>query len=277
MEQKIGIIGYGSMGKMLLEKFLETKTVDESNLFVSNRTYEKIINLTKIYPKINICRNNIDVVKNADMFFICVKPFETKALLLEIINDAKEDAHIISINGAILFKYLEQICKNRKLSIIIPSVTAEVNKSVTLISHNNYVNDYDKNNIKRLLECFGTVTKVSETEIGTDSELTSCMPGYIAAIFEVITDVAEKHIPVNKEQIIQMVTETMYGAGKLLLEKRMTFDNLVNKVATKGGITEEGVKIIREQLPKTINEMFEKTLEKRRWTTEMAQKDFYHE
>jgi pyrroline-5-carboxylate reductase len=43
----IGIIGYGSMRKMILGKFVETKAVEQSNLFVSNRTYEKIIDLNK--------------------------------------------------------------------------------------------------------------------------------------------------------------------------------------------------------------------------------------
>jgi pyrroline-5-carboxylate reductase len=54
----------------------------------------------------------------------------------------------------------------------------------------------------------------------------------------------------------------------------MTIETLINRVATKGGITEEGVKIINERLPETINEMFVKTLEKRKITTEKAQKEF---
>jgi pyrroline-5-carboxylate reductase len=55
----------------------------------------------------------------------------------------------------------------------------------------------------------------------------------------------------------------------------MTFNNLINRVATKGGITEEGTKIIEEKLPRIINEMFEKILEKRKITTEKVQKNLY--
>ena len=110
--------------------------------------------------------------------------------------------------------------------------------------------------------------------MGMGSELTSCMPGFIGAIFKVITDEAEKHTSINKQDIIRMVLETMYGTGKLLLEKGMSFDDLINRVATKGGITEERTKIIEEGLPEIINDMFEKTLEKRKMTTEKAQKEF---
>ncbi|MDR1325232.1 MAG: hypothetical protein LBK00_04265 [Treponema sp.] len=52
----------------------------------------------------------------------------------------------------------------------------------------------------------------------------------------------------------------------------MTFEELINRVATKGGITEEGTKIIGGKLPGIINEVFEKTLEKREIITEKAQK-----
>jgi pyrroline-5-carboxylate reductase len=271
---KIGIIGYGSMGKMILEKFIETKTVEPSALFVSNRTYDKLIDLHKRYPQLTICRHNSDVVKEVDMVFLCVKPLEIKIVLSEIGNDLKDHSHIVSLNGSVLFQQLEQLCKNKKISKIIPSVMAEVNKSVTLMCHNHYVHYDDKNILKGLLECFGTVTEVPEMEIGMGSELTSCMPGFIGAICKVITDEAEKHTTINKEQITHMVIETLYGTGKLLLEKEMTFDNLINRVATRGGITEEGTKIISEKLPEIIKEIFEKTLEKRSIITEKAQKDF---
>lgn len=268
---KIGIIGYGSMGKMILEKFIETKTMEQEKLFVSNRTYDKIMGLNRIYPKLNICRNNIDAVKDADMVFICVKPLEIKIVLSEIINDIKNDCHIISLNGSVLFKQLEQICQNKKISKIIPSVTAEVNKSVTLICHNNHVDYDDKNILRKLIGCFGSFVELPETEIGMGSELTSCMPGFIGAIFKVIADDAGKHTVINKEQIMQMVIETLYGTGKLLFEKGMAFEELIDRVATKGGITEEGTKIIEEKLPGIVNGVFEKTLEKRKIITEKAQ------
>jgi pyrroline-5-carboxylate reductase len=126
--------------------------------------------------------------------------------------------------------------------------------------------------LKALLECFGTITEIPETEMGMGSELTSCMPGFIGAIFKVITDEAEKHTSIHKKDIIDMVIKTVYGTGKLLLEKEMTFEELISRVATKGGITEEGTKIIEAEMPKMANELFIKTLEKRKMTTEKAQR-----
>jgi pyrroline-5-carboxylate reductase len=274
MERKIGVIGYGSMGKMIFSKLVQSNVVDEYNLFVANRTFEKIIDLHKTYPKTTICRNNCDLAKEVDILFMCVKPLEIRVVLTEIINEIKNSCHIISLNGSVLFKQLEQMCVNKKISKVIPSVTAEANQSVTLVCHNNFVEDEDKNYLKTMLECFGTTIEIPETEIGMGAELTSCMPGFIGAIFEIIACEAEKHTAMNKNSIVKMIIETIYGTGKLLLEKEMSFDNIISRVATKGGITEEGTKVIEEKLPDIIHEMFEKTLEKRKITTEKAQKEF---
>ncbi len=274
LEKNIGIIGYGSMGKMIFSKILESKTIDESYLYLSNRTHDKITNLSTQYPELNICTNNNDVAKNADILFICVKPLEIKTVLLEILGEIKNNCHIISLNGSVSIHQLEQIHKNRKISKIIPSVTAEINQSVTLICHNNHVTPDDKNELKKILEYFGTTIEIPETEMGMGSELTSCMPGFIGALFKVITDEAKKHTTLNEEIIINMVIETVYGTGKLLYERKITFEQLIERVATKGGITEEGVHIIEEKMPEIMNELFEKTLEKRRITTEKAQKGF---
>jgi len=274
MEQNIGIIGYGSMGKMIFSKFAQSNNINPSNLYISNRTFEKIKDLNTIYPNVNICKNNIELVNKVDMLFICVKPLEIKTVLNEIINNIKNNCHIISLNGSVLFNQLEKICVNNKISKVIPSVTAEINQSVTLVSHNNLVKNEDKNKLNILLECFGSVIEIPENELGMGSELTSCMPGFIGSIFKVITEEAEKHTKINKNDIVKMVIETMYGTGKLLMDKNMSFDELINRVATKGGITEEGVKIIEKKLPETINEMFEKTLEKRKITMEKAKDDF---
>ncbi len=268
---KTGIIGYGSMGKMILSKFIESDTILESDMYVSNRTYEIIKNLHTVYPGLHICANNSEAAKNADLLFICVKPLEIKTVLTEISKTISNNCHIVSLNASVLFSQMEQICGNMKISKVIPSVTAEVHQSVTLVCHNTHVTIGGKNALQTLLECFGTVIEIPENEIGMNSELTSCMPGFIGAIFKVITDEAVKHTTLDRETIVKMVTETVYGTGKLLLEPEMTFERLISRVATRGGITEEGTKIIEAKMPEIIHEMFVKTLEKRKITTEKIQ------
>ncbi len=267
---KIGIIGYGSMGRMLLEKFLDGKCVSEENLFVANRTIEKIVHLK---DKCTICESNRELATEADVVFLCVRPVDMKEVLLEIKECLNEDAFLVSLNGSIMFEQIEQICKG-KIAKAIPSVTAEVNQSQTLVCYNERVTEADKECLTGLLSCMGTVIELPEQEMGMGSELVSCMPGFIAAIFQELCASAKKHTSLSESQIARMVLHTMVGTGTLMLEKEYSFEDVIARVATKGGITEEGTKVIQEQFPRVADEVFEKTLEKRRKTTEKAKENF---
>ena len=60
----------------------------------------------------------------------------------------------------------------------------------------------------------------------------------------------------------------MIGTARILAGGQMKFDDVVQRVATKGGTTEEGVKILRARLPEVMDELIEATLVKRRQVTE---------
>ena len=92
------------------------------------------------------------------------------------------------------------------------------------------------------------------------------LPGFIASIFDVICNSAKKHTEIPDDQIVKMVLQTMSATGDLMLQKDMTFEDVVKRVATPGGITEEGTKVVYEEFPGTADKIFEKTLEKRRQT-----------
>jgi len=267
---KIGIIGYGSMGKMIYEKISRAECLSQIELFVSNRTREKISHLTDCCT---VCDSNKELASLADIIFLCVRPVDMKTVVTEIKDSLNEKTLLISLNGSICFVQLESVCKN-KIAKVIPSVTAEVNQSQTLVCYNELVTEEDKTTLATILQCMGNVIELPEEEMGMGSELVSCMPGFIAAIFHEICISAKQHTDIPEEEIIRMVLNTMVGTGKLMLEKNYSFENVVSRVATKGGITEEGTKVIREQLPEVIDELFNRTLEKRRQTTINAQKSF---
>ena len=267
---KIGIIGYGSMGKMLFDKFLESKCVSAENLLMANRTIEKIAHLK---DRCTVCESNRELSTEADIIFLCVRPVDMKQVLLEIKECLKKDTLLVSLNGSILFEQIEQICDN-KIAKVIPSVTAEVNQAQTLVCYNERVTEKDKEYLRKLFSYMGTAIELPEQEMGMGSELVSCMPGFIAAIFQEICVSAKKHTTLSENEIARMVLHTMVGTGELMFGKEYSFEDVITRVATKGGITEEGTKIIAEQFPKVADEVFEKTLEKRRQTTEKAKESF---
>ena len=266
----IGIIGYGSMGKMLAEKFASSGISEIESVFVSNRSKEKLQSVEK---GISVCPNNQELAGKADVIFVCVRPSDIKDILIEIKDVLKSDALLVSLNGSVTFEMLGKIISH-KTAKVIPSVTAEINRSQTLVCYNNLVSDSDKESLRKILECMGQVVELPESELGMGSELVSCMPGFIASIFDVICRAATSHTTLPEEKIVGMVLNTVSATAGLMEQKKMSFQDVVSRVATKGGITEEGAKVIYEMFPKAAEEMFVRTLEKRSLTAEKAKEAF---
>ncbi|MCR5226573.1 MAG: NAD(P)-binding domain-containing protein [Eubacterium sp.] len=266
---KIGIIGYGSMGKMLLWKFSESGLYDRDSLLVANRTIEKLDETKGIAT---IC-SNTEVAEKADIVFVCVRPADMKNIFSEIADSLKESALLVSLNGNIRFDMIKKVA-DHKTAKVIPSVMAEINKSQTIVCYNDQVEQSDKDSLKKLLSIIGNVIELPEDEVGMGSELVSCMPGFIASIFDVICTTAEGHTSIPRADIVKMVLNTLCGTGDLMLTNDMSFQEVVERVATKGGITEEGTKVVYSQFPETAEELFNNTLEKRRIIAEKARESF---
>lgn len=266
---KIGIIGYGSMGKMLLWKFSGNAGIAKDDLLVANRTPEKLSEAKYIAT---IC-DNTTLAGTADIVFVCVRPSDMKTVLSEISSSLKDDALLVTLNGSITFDMIAKLV-NCRTAKVIPSLTAEIDRSQTIVCYNGLVGADDKNVLRELLSSIGEVIELPENEVGMGSELVSCMPGFIASIFDVICNSAEGHTDIPREQIVKMVLNTMSATGDLMLQKDLPFNDVVTRVATKGGITEEGTKVIYDMFPSAADEMFYKTLEKRRLTAEKAAASF---
>ena len=266
---KTGIIGYGSMGKMLLWKFSEAGNISKQDLYVSNRTSDKVQEAADIAQ----ITTNTELAEKTDIIFVCVRPVDLKQVLEEISDKASQDALIVSLNGSVSFDSMHKVM-DRKMAKVIPSLTAEIGRSQTLVCFDKDVDQDKKDSLTALLKCIGDVIELPESEMGMGSELVSCMPGFIASIFDVICNSAEGHTDIPREQIVKMVLSTMSATGDLMMRKDMTFEEVVSRVATKGGITEEGTRVVYEGFPATADLLFEKTLEKRRLTAQNAEKSF---
>ena len=84
---RVGIIGYGSMGKMLLWKFSEAANMGKQDLLVSNRTAAKLEEAKDIARAVS----SKELAASADIVFVCVRPVDLKAVLEEIKDSIKTE------------------------------------------------------------------------------------------------------------------------------------------------------------------------------------------
>jgi pyrroline-5-carboxylate reductase len=260
---KAAFIGLGSMGSMLVGGFLSSGGLQPSEVVLSTRTKSKLGEAQARWPGILTAGTNAQAAGQARHVFLCVKPADVKAVLEEISPSLCAGAHIVSIAGTVPMAAIEDLT-GHPVTKAIPTVASEVGGGVSLLCHGKKVQPEDAAFVEGLFRGIGGVRRLPEEDLDMGVELTSCMPGFIASIFQEIVESALRHSDsIGRADAEQMVLQTLLGTARLLAEKCMGFDEAIERVATKGGITEEGVKVLRAGLPPVYDEMFNRTMEKR--------------
>jgi pyrroline-5-carboxylate reductase len=271
---RVGFIGYGSMGSMVLQGFIKSGVLAPEEIIVSTRTKSKLIDIKKHWAGVTIADDNSEVARKAKYIFLCVKPLEAKNILSEINGFLNSESIVISIAGTVSIKNIEALTHGKVVKLI-PSLTSEVLEGISLVCYNQLVSSDEAGYIESLLNGLSKVKRIRENELDLATELTSCAPGFFAAILdEFIKSAMRQNSSIPKKDAEDMVIRTFYGTAKVLVEKNMGFGEMIQRVATKGGITEEGVKVFRTDLPDTFDKVFEATLGKRKTVCRMIDEEF---
>ncbi|MCY8880026.1 pyrroline-5-carboxylate reductase ProG [Bacillus spizizenii] len=270
MEQ-IGLIGYGSMADMIARQLLKHEKIKEHELFIETRTKGgRLQALKSDYPHVSA-----DPLENwaetCRLIFICVPPLNVIETLRRLHPYVNRNTHIVSIAAGVPLRLLEAETEAR-ISRFIPAITSEAGAGISLVVHSEALTADKKERLNELLSIFSSVREIKESNLDAASNLTSSAPGFIAAVFEELALSAVRNSSLSKEEAFDFLIHSLYGTGKLLIEKKMSFGETLERVATKGGITGEGAEVIHASVPDVFDEVFERTLKKYKLLTEQVEK-----
>lgn len=253
MKKELGIIGIGNVGSMLLHKLVELDLLEENNIYVANRSKEKLESLEKKYPQLNICDSNIELAKKCNNILLCVEPLNLPNVLLEIQPYLNDEKYLMISTSMVAHKDIYEFHKG-SITIFMPTLISMVNGGVTLAYHNKHVHLNDRMFFEGLLQNFSEVKILNEEDINLSQNLTASFPGFFAEIMlELVKAASKRSKSVSDEELEHMLLVSLLGASRLLLEKNMSFEETINRVSTKGGITFEGVKVFKEKLPEVFD------------------------
>jgi pyrroline-5-carboxylate reductase len=213
--------------------------------------------------------SNRTVAGKADVLFICVKPLEVRGVLDEVRDVLKHGTLLVSIAGCVSLENLRDWTGDTVHCVrIIPSVTAEENAGISLVAWGPGVIPEEKNLVLGLLNAISTAVEIEERDFDLYTNLTRCGPALIVAMMREFAGGASRTGTIPPELAEYLVKETMIGIARILEGEQVTFDNIIGRVATKGGSTEEGVKVLQARLPAVMDEVLLALDAKRRVVSE---------
>lgn len=255
--KKIGFIGVGHMATALVHAFIISKAIKQEDIILSNRSKPKLDKIKEKYTDLQIAGDNIEVAKQANLIFICVNTGEVINIVKEISDYLNKSKHIVIISGGLEIKSVEKKIKG-EISKLIPTLTCEVLKGTSLLCHNEKVDIKDKKYLEKILYKIGEVKIVKEEQFAIYTVLSSCAPGLISSIFDLLIESAVGQDEIEYQTSFEIILSSLLGTAELLFKNGESFKELIARVARKGGNTELGVKTFENNLPKVYSTMFEK-------------------
>lgn len=234
---KVGIIGIGNMGSIIAESLYE----EGYDLILSNRS-----DISDKYNQDNIkVTDNVSLARQADYIILAVKP----NIYPEVISEIKEYVDkqvVISIAAGQSLEKLEGLLGDKKIVMTMPNTPAKVKEAMTAICPNKNVSEDELKNVLAIFESFGKTLLVGENEFDGFGAVAGCLPAYVFMFMEALADAAV-YTGLKRDKAYEIVSQTVMGSAKMLLESKEHPGVLKDMVTSPAGTTIEGVKVLEEK------------------------------
>ncbi|WP_018756780.1 late competence protein ComER [Paenibacillus terrigena] len=258
---KVGFIGTGSMGRTLIESFIESGALEPGQIIASNRTMQKVHQLASQYPGLQIASSNTETVIGSDIIFLCVKPSQFKRITEEIGSVVTDHQIIVSITSPVQIRHLEDHLRC-KIAKVIPSITNSVLGGATLCMYGSRIKGEDRLLLEDLLQSISRPVLIEEQNTRITSDFSSCGPAFIAFFLNKWIDAAVETTGIDREQATCLASEMVLGTGKLLTEGGLTPEQIQTRVSVPGGITAEAIRLMDQELQGVFHQLIRTTHDK---------------
>ncbi|AIQ48845.1 competence protein [Paenibacillus sp. FSL R7-0273] len=258
---KVGFIGTGSMGSLLIDTFLRSGALEPCDVLASNRSQGKLLELQKLHPGLNVCASNCETASGSDIVFLCVKPLQFKALADEIAPCLRSEQIVVSITSPVQLQHLESVLPS-KIAKIIPSITHSVRSGTSLCIFGSRLNKKDRLSLLQLFSCISVPAEIPESHTRIASDFSSCGPAFLSYFLERWIEAAIEATGIDEALVSRLAGEMLLGTGRLLTEGSFTPRELQERVAVRGGITAEALNHLHTSLEGVFERLITTTHDK---------------
>lgn len=242
----VGIIGAGNMGEVLIRGLIQSGKVKKSDIIASDVNQERLAFIAKTHG-IRTTASNVELVEKASIVIIGVKPQNIDQLLDELSTSSHENHLFISIAAGVTAERLAEKMHHKSGIIrVMPNAPASVLAGIAALYPGRNVSSADLERAVSIFECVGkTVIIQNESLMDVVTGLSGSGPAYVFLIIESLSD-AGVQLGISRKEASLLAAQTVYGAAKMLLETGKHPSELKDIVATPGGTTFAGLKMLEK-------------------------------
>ncbi len=239
MKRKFAVIGVGNMAKSIISG-ITSNDIPVSDFYL----YDKFSDACRGYKDIDsfsIKESIKDAVENADCVLLSVKPQNYSEVLEEIKNVTNYDKKLyISIGAGITSKSVSDALGGASVVRVLPNLPMTIGMGVSVICRNEKINATDFAFIESVFASSGSTLLINENDMNAIIGVTSSSPAYVFKFINAIYLGATAQ-GLDSNDLLDTICDMVIGSATLLKQSSDTPEELISKVASKGGTTEQAL------------------------------------
>jgi pyrroline-5-carboxylate reductase len=241
---KITIIGGGNLGTSIAKGILTIDGISKDNLIICEKRKQRAKYLEE--TGFNVVDSDFEAaIRQAEIVIVSVKPQQCKKLLEELKPVLREGQIIISTVTGFSINEIESIVGKQPIVRIMPNTAIEIKESMTCISYRNTTGEQEES-IVGLFNLLGKTLVLQEELLDAVTVLGACGIAFALRFIRAATQ-GGIEIGFSAELSQFIVSQTVNGAARLVLENNSHPEGEIDKVTTPQGITISGLNEMEHQ------------------------------
>lgn len=239
---RLGFIGAGKLAGSVIRGLMRANFCPPGAIIASEPNEQTRGALQK-ESGVSVTAENAEVAERAEVIFIGVKPPMVLAVLREL-SDKIQNKVVISLAGGVRISSMEKAANARFMRALTNTPSA-ICRAATGIARGSRTTTEDVDLAKKIFGAIGVVVEVEEKQIDAVTALSGSGPAFVYTVIEALAAGGTK-MGLSADVALELAAQTVLGAAQLMIESKMSPEELVKMVVTPGGTTAAGLAVMEK-------------------------------
>jgi len=246
IEQNIGFLGAGKMAEALARGLISGKLAPPGRITMSDTDEARRSHVANAL-QVRVVDDNIAAVHAADVVVVALKPGVVRQVLPGLARAVTGEKLVVSIAAGIRLAELEgMLAEGTRIIRVMPNTPCLVGAGASGFALGCAATEADGDLVSRLLAAVGICFRLPEALLDAVTGLSGSGPAFAAVVIEALADGGVlRGLP--RDVALKLAAQTVLGTARLVLEAGQHPAQLRDMVASPGGTTIEGLKVLEER------------------------------
>jgi len=237
----IAFLGTGKLAEAIIRGALAGGALSREQILVTCRRPERAAELRGLGLRV---ASDLAELEAADLAILGVRHHDVAALLANA-RDVLSQKMIVSLATGVPSQVIERLVPGARVIRAIANAPAEVGLAMTALSAGASATPVDMAEARKLFSAVGQVVELPEALLDAANAISGAGPAYLYAYANALAE-AGVSIGLDRSTALKLATQTLVGAAGLLANSEALLQQLIAKVAGKGGSTQAALQVLEQ-------------------------------